>query len=165
MRVINKKATWYETPHRFFICPSRRRCEKSNIYHFFENQLKAASPPHPACLYLTCQKYLALACGLYIICRPGVRTESCRHCIHATSSTLLMCLLMISEYLRVLKWWSNMQFSLKPIFGPYLSPILQKGPENKVKTKCVFGRDRKWNLWKNDYESFNSISSGTRKEL
>ena len=204
MRVINKKTTWYEGPHRFFIRAIHRRCEKSNVYHFFENQLKAPSPPHPTCLHWTWSKYLALACGLYISCRPDVHTGWHQQCIHTISSTLLIFLtaqfvykvvciwhtyvlyqewailldsggifkkwlsqkvITISEYLGVLKWWRNMQFSSKLVFGPYQSLILKEGAENKVKTKCVLGRDRKWNIRKNDYESFNSISSGTRKEL
>ena len=90
MRVINKKATWYETPHRFFICPSRRRCEKSNIYHFFENQLKAPSPPHPAWKHQTSQEKFTYACGLYITCRPYLRAEWHQKCIHTITSALLI---------------------------------------------------------------------------
>ena len=90
VRIINRKTTWYEGPHRFFIRATHRRCEKSNVYHFFENQLKAPSPPHPACLHWTCQKYLALACGMYISCRPYLRAKWHQQCIHTITTALLI---------------------------------------------------------------------------
>ena len=60
---------------------------------------------------------------------------------------------MISEYVGVLKWLSNMEFSSKLIFSLIFGKqnVSKGGSENEIYEK-------------NDNESFNSIPSGTRKE-